>query len=502
MSAGSTGLTRAQVRAGLHVPVDLANPEDPPHLTVPLHWDATAARTAETQRIVRQRLPGPGWEQRGPGTAAKGRPRRLTWHPAAQPPPAKADLAHQPWLLDEMRKMPAGVVVAGLATGNQLVKVDFGATPHVGFSIGTGGGKTILFRAICAGLRLQGAERIVILDVGSDHGYAIGDGDTFLIDGIEVYEDLEAIEERMRGLWDLMNERRKIRRKRRGTVFPKVYVLIDEGNVLSGKIKAAWDRIPKAQKKGEGTSPPFFTYEHDLLTEGRKHGIHLLGAYQKMSAQGVAGAGSLATTMRGQFMVKFIGRPGAGDWATVVGQGIREPSLPQDIPGRMARVTDQVQLFQALFLTEEQARWIAAGARGEFAASDWDNTAALATAAARVTNRADGPAAGVSAGQGAAKHENSGAGPGSVIQDGNVINLTSRLHDRHIGLREACESGLLPWSLPTAQQYRYREGFPPPVGKSGREHHYSERALREYASGTAKKTGKVKVPRAGRGGGR
>ena len=497
--SGCLALTCAQVRDGLHLPVDWSDPDDPPYCVVPPGWEAHEERLRSAARAIRQRLGGTEWAQSAEmATTKAGQPRRIVWR-HAPPLPREVTLTRYPRLADLIRGCELGEVPIGLAARNVALKINFRVNPHLGMSMITGAGKTCLLKLICAVLVGQGVKQVIIIDPGGDHRWAIGDRGEFLVPGVEVYEDIEDMWDKIGEFHDAMKTGKEARRTARwSATFPMTLLIVDEGNLFGIQVQDRWDGLvedekakPKNERERMPKRPPPFTWLHGILVEGRKFNRHMIGVYQKMSADAVGGGTRLATTMRSQLQ-PMIYKGGPGDLQTVAARGLKEPDLAGDLPGRLARIHGRnVDVFQALYISDEEARWIAAGMPGVFAAADWDEVAA----AARVIGQANEHVPGAVPGQEAAEATIPGSRGACVIgpvTGGNVVEFAPRAADRHIGLREACESGVLPWPLPTAQTYRYRDGFPGSVGKAASgELRYSERALREYAAGA-----KVKAPKA------
>ena len=127
-------------------------------LTVLPGWSATLDRQQFIEREISQRLPGVEW---GASYHLGGTPRRIAF---ARPLPGRRGRAAGPGP-GSYRGNNQGKPVVGVNSRGEIVYIDLDKeTPHIGLSIGTGGGKSDWLKLIIMRLITKGVERIVIID--------------------------------------------------------------------------------------------------------------------------------------------------------------------------------------------------------------------------------------------------------------------------------------------------------------------------------------------------
>jgi hypothetical protein len=227
-----------------------------------------------------------------------------------------------------------------------------GDSPHLGFSIGSGGGKSVAARN--AGCQL------------AHHGALVAVCDTKLISqhwaaGLPnvAYARFPAeLHALAVWLWVEVQRRNKLALLHadvEGVVHanpgPRIIGILEELNATQHELQTYW----KDELQGKGRSPAVIALDKVAFT-GRQVGVNLIYIGQRLSAKAISGSGANrdASENLGTF---FMRNPGKRTWE-LLGLGDRH-ALPSatDVEGRIQVVTPKAVLdVQGAFVTGAQAR--------------------------------------------------------------------------------------------------------------------------------------------------
>ncbi|MFE0373716.1 pRL2-11 [Streptomyces tendae] len=275
-------------------------------------------------------------------------------------PPSKV-LFCDPEVKKIVEGMPESAPLIGLSHRGRVVSVDLDAeSPHVLVSAGTGGGKSVILRAIFAQLLHNGAIGAVLDRKRHSHKWVRG------LSGVGYHREIEDIHDALVALGEEGERRNRIVDAWEGDegeapVGPRMAILLEEANATIGKLKRYWASVRKTKSDEEGPADPKESPAIDALGEilfmGRAVKMHVLMVAQSATANALGGP-----EMRENFATRILARYTRNAWNMLVPEvqpapkSTRHTGRAQVVLGGVANET------QVIFFTPEEARaWAEAG---------------------------------------------------------------------------------------------------------------------------------------------
>ena len=234
--------------------------------------------TAEVRRVIKdavsQKLgltdPDFSWRTIGPRPSVAIRP--------APKPPTKTVWGA---IAEAARKAPDTAPVLGIGPRGTIVDADLEAeSPHILISAGSGGGKSVLIRAILAQALNRGAGAIILDYKRHSHRWANGlPGVTYARDIAEIHDALVQL--------GAEGERRNRAADATGECDdPRIFLVAEELNATMGKLARYWSEI---RDRTDPKTSPAINALADVMFMGRAVRIHVLAVAQLMTARTLGG---------------------------------------------------------------------------------------------------------------------------------------------------------------------------------------------------------------------
>jgi hypothetical protein len=264
-------------------------------------------------------------------------------------PPEPPEHVKYEAIKEKMLALPAGTLYLGADARDRDILVNLDTeTPHIGLSMGTGRGKSVLLRLLLSQLAAQGAD-ITILDVGmiSLHEFRALPGTTVEYDVAKCWDLVTLFEtemmERLEQLVVLDEEE-----------WPAVIatwrrraLVIEELNAFHSQSQAYWDSI---RTSGQRATPPVLGQLTNISVMARKVLMHLAVSSQRFEAK------LISTAARGQMGLRVMANPSAADWR-MLGEGPKPRAGYSRKPGRVvAVVAHEASSVQVGYLERAEAK--------------------------------------------------------------------------------------------------------------------------------------------------
>jgi hypothetical protein len=250
---------------------------------------------------------------------------------------------------DKMLALPSGTLYLGADARNRDIVVNLDTeTPHIGLSMGTGRGKSVLLRLLLAQLAAQGAD-ITILDVGmiSLHEFRSLPGahveynvakcwDLVTLYEQEMMERLEQLVKLDEEEWPavMATWRRRV-------------LVVEELNSFHVQSQAYWDSIRTSKDRA---TPPVLGQLTNISVMARKVLMHMAVSAQRFEAKLISAAA------RGQMGLRVMANPSMADWR-MLGEGPKPRAGYSRKPGRVvAVVAHEAVSVQVGFLERKEAK--------------------------------------------------------------------------------------------------------------------------------------------------
>jgi len=305
----------------------------------------------EQERIVRAASRTLGIEAPDPKWALAGPEPTLTIVPV-QPPPDEVLLPAIRAALDEVG---ADTLVVGLGRDGKPVTISLhGDSPHVGLTMGAGGGKSATSRFFGAQLAYKGAI-VVVLDVKRiSHMWAKGlPNVAYARDDEELHELLLALQREVDRRNRLADATADVEGDVKANVGPRIFVIAEELNAAMKRLRAYWRR---ERGSGDPIRSPALDALDEVMFTGRQVRVNVLMIGQRLSAEATGGGDA-----RENLAALIFARYKPSTWKMLV------PDLPMPPPtrhlGRAEVVTDKVRTAQVAYLTGKEARELALSGR-------------------------------------------------------------------------------------------------------------------------------------------
>ncbi len=278
----------------------------------------------------------------------------------ARPPPAVVTLAQ---LMPFIKAAKLDEVLLGLGIQSALVGIDLdGDSPHIGISMGSGGGKSVTSRLIlsqmlfkgCVGLVLDAPKRI-------SHAWARGLPNVAYCREIgEVHDALLWLEGECDRRNRVADAAVDIEGRVNACVGPRIIVIAEELNTLMKRLRAYWLR---ERVSGDPVRSPALDALDAVLSMGRQVLLNVVMIAQRLSDKAAGGGGDARENLAALIFARF--RPST--WKMLV------PDMP--MPARTTHklrawtVTDSVRAVQMALPTGREARDLALAGTVEVLAS-------------------------------------------------------------------------------------------------------------------------------------
>lgn len=248
-----------------------------------------------------------------------------------------------------IESMPESAPLIGLSHRGKAVSVDLDAeSPHVLVSAGTGGGKSVILRAIFAQLLKNGAIGAVLDRKRHSHKWVRG------LSGVGYFREIEDIHDALIALGEEGERRNRIVDDWDGDdkdapVGPRQAILLEEANATIGKLKRYWTKIrdPKTDPK----ESPALDALGEILFMGRAVKMHVLMVAQSATANALGGP-----EMRENFATRILARYTRNAWNMLVPEVQPSPKSTRHVGRAQVVLGGVAHETQVVFFTPEEAR--------------------------------------------------------------------------------------------------------------------------------------------------
>lgn len=349
-------------------------------------------------------------------------------------PPARVTFAD--WQ-EQVEKSAESAPLIGIGPQSRHVKVDLDAeSPHILVSASTGGGKSVITRAMSCQMLHNGAQMVVLDFKRHSHRWARG------LASVDYRREVAEIHDALVELGREGHRRNKVVDDWEGEtdpdVGPRMVVLLEEANATIAKLKRYWSAVRKSRGDEDGPADPKESPAIDALREilfmGRAVKMHVLLVAQSATAAALGGP-----EVRECFATRILARYTVNAWRMLVPEVAPIPRSTRHV-GRAQVVLGGVATeTQVLFFSDLEAReWASTGVLAPPPSLSRDNRAPFPT-------RENG------------RDSHAGVTPDLVlIQGGRTYNLA-----------EAAREGIVPMSADALRQAKRRDASFPP-GDNGR----------------------------------
>ncbi|MFE4024498.1 pRL2-11, partial [Streptomyces sp. NPDC059101] len=263
-------------------------------------------------------------------------------------PPSKV-LFSDPEVRKIIEGMPESAPLIGLSHRGRVVSVDLDSeSPHVLVSAGTGGGKSVILRAIFAQLLKNGAQGAVLDRKRHSHKWVRG------LSGVGYYRDIEDIHDALIALGEEGERRNRIVDEwegddREAPVGPRMAILLEEANATIGKLKRYWTKI--RDPKHDPKESPAIDALGEILFMGRAVKMHVLLVAQSATAAALGGP-----EMRENFATRILARYTRNAWNMLVPEVQPAPKSTRHVGRAQVVLGGAAHETQVVFFTDSEAR--------------------------------------------------------------------------------------------------------------------------------------------------
>lgn len=423
-------------------------------ITLPANFDANSQRMERIVTAASARLgieaPRPKWELTG------AKPMLILT--AAVPPPGQVAFLD---VADAIARARADELVLGIGREGRTVTVSLsGDSPHLGLSIGSGGGKSVTAELLAAQAAYRGSVVLVL-----DFPKLVSLPALRHLPNVAYCDSAALVHAGCVWLAHELEDRAALVRKHtdhdgiyRGPRLNRLLVICEESNALMNRLKRYWS---DTRQKGDPKASPAIDGLELALLMGRQLYINLvmIGQYLTAAATGSGrdGAG------RENLGVRILGRATTNNWKNLVPEHPYPGKTKR--PGRVHVVTDDCRETQIVNISHAEARHLA--------------VSGLVTACPErmpgrqhVSMQPMPPVSGPPNG-----------GDQQVVSIGGPPVLMPPVLDG-VSLSEAAGLGMLPGTLHAARKRAQRDpDHPQPIARRGRALLYDPQELTEYVEG-------------------
>ena len=269
-----------------------------------------------------------------------------------QAPPDRVELTDIAQYVD---KNGPDKITLGLGRGNDPVDVSLKEdSPHIGMSVGSGGGKSQLARLAAAQVLHNGGNVLFLDPKRISHAWARDLPNVrYARTTKEIHDALMWLDFEVNRRTNVADVGANVEGEVLANVGPRLLVVAEELNELTQRLRTYWNDNRPA--KGVKKSPAITALESALFM-GRQVKINIIAVAQMMTAL-AAGSGAARENMG----VRILGRYTKNNWRMLVpefdmpGRSMR--------PGRMQVVTEKIREVQVAFITGMEAHDFALSGR-------------------------------------------------------------------------------------------------------------------------------------------
>jgi len=367
----------------------------------------------------------------------------------SQPPPAMVTWED---IAGAVAGAGANELVMGVGKRGAIVKASLsGDSPHIGVSMGSGGGKSNLAAFMLMQELRRGAIALVLDSKWISHPWLIG------LPNVAYARTAAELHAAMVWLADELDRRNQVafrsvdvRGTVRANVGPRLFIIAEELNMAIPRLRAHWD---ETRERDEPKRSPAITGLGEVSFAGRQVKMHLVLIGQMLTS---AATGSKDSSVKENVGIKALSRYSPNAWRMLAPE---HPMPPKpSVLGRVQVVTAAgVRETQVPLIDLEQARELVLAGNITPCPAGMPGLARVTDAAHIAGMAPDQPLVTVT-------------GPLPVTGPADAVTLT-----------EACGLGLVTRSLAAARIARHRdEDFPAPVGQRGLAHLYDPASLAEW----------------------
>jgi hypothetical protein len=328
----------------IRIPRDYQKREVVGKILLPANFTGTDTKTVET--IVRQKL---GLTDCSVNFHLAGRKPHVIIRQTPRPP-AKVLFGD---FIDKVTAMPESAPLIGIGPRAMQVQVDLDSeSPHILVNASTGGGKSVITRAVASQLLHNGGQLVVLDFKKHSHRWARG------LPQVAYCKEI----------WDIHNELVALGREghRRNQLVddwegegepdtgPRMAILLEEANATITKLKRYWTAT---RTKEDPKESPAIDALREILFMGRAVRMHVLLVAQSATAAALGGP-----EVRECFATRIMARYTVNAWRMLVPEVSPIPRSTRHV-GRAQVVLGGVATeTQVLFFTNAQAReWASSG---------------------------------------------------------------------------------------------------------------------------------------------
>lgn len=377
-------------------------------------------------------------------TAKLGMPEALpSWHLAGpkptleltveRPPPREVSLAQ---LMPFIEAAKPDAVVCGLGIESAPVGIDLdGDSPHIGITMGSGGGKSVTSRLILAQMLYKGCIGIV-LDAPKriSHTWARG------LPNVAYCREVEEVHDMLLWLKAECDQRNRvadaaadIEGRIRANVGPRIIVIAEELNTLMKRLRAYWLR---ERVSGDPVRSPALDALDEVLSMGRQVLMNVVMIGQRLSDKATGGGGDARENLAALIFARF--KPST--WKMLASDMPMPARTTHKL--RAWTVTDSVRAVQVALVTGREARDLALAGTVDVLASRYPDIPGVT---------------------GSVHQAISAPGLGFVTQQPGISPIAAVPVTGLVTVRQAIDEGILPeGTTPQAvKQARYRDRLRP-----------------------------------------
>lgn len=313
-------------------------------LSLPPGWPAD---DKDKQRLVAITTAKTGLEDPDVSWRLAGPEPRLTLTRGV-PPPQRVSLDDVREAIEQARSHE---LVLGMGKRGRIVKASLaGDSPHLGLSMGSGAGKSVLARNIMAQVAWRGGILLVLDPKLISHQWARGlPNAAYAGTPPQMHASLLWLGREIARRSQVALTAADIEGEVRANVGPRLLVVCEEMNAAMARLRSYWREI---REREDATRSPAVEALEDGLFMGRQLRVNFLMIGQMLSAK-ASGSGEARENMG----IRILGRYSQNNWKMLVPE---HPMPPKSmLPGRIQVVTSGVSECQVPFLTGAQAQELA-----------------------------------------------------------------------------------------------------------------------------------------------
>jgi hypothetical protein len=267
----------------------------------------------------------------------------------SQPPPPMVRLADVRAAVEAAR---ADEVVWGLGKKRRTIQTSFGGdSPHLGFSMGSGAGKSELAKWVLCQLLFHGAIGLILDHKMMSHPWAKGlPNVAAAVRVAEIHKALVWLGAEVQRRKEVAYASTDLDGRVHANVGARIIVIAEELNATVAQLRAYWREV---RGKDDPARSPALTALDEVSFTGRSVLINLIYIGQRLSDKATGGGGDA----RENIGVIAFARYRPSTWKMLAPDHPMPPKTNH--PGRLQVVSDQVQETQAPLLTTEEARELA-----------------------------------------------------------------------------------------------------------------------------------------------